>query len=144
MLVNKKGYYVIKVVLFFAFSKKESFSSKELSERLEISEKVIEQVLLFLKNKGILSSKRGPQGGYKLLVDVSEMTVMDMIEMTGTNLDVLPIERSRKKKVIDGILGDMEREVMDGITSKLNKVRIKDLVSIMKEKVTEKGLSYMI
>ncbi|MFC1644250.1 RrF2 family transcriptional regulator [Candidatus Omnitrophota bacterium] len=144
MLVNKKGYYVLKVVLFFAFSKKESFSSKELSERLEISEKVIEQVLLFLKNKGILSSKRGPQGGYKLLVDVSDMTVMDMIEMTGTNLDVLPIERSRKKKVIDGILGDMEREVMDGITSKLNKVRIKDLVSIMKEKVTEKGLSYMI
>ncbi|MFC1479868.1 RrF2 family transcriptional regulator [Candidatus Omnitrophota bacterium] len=144
MLVNKKGYYVLKVVLFFAFSKKESFSSKELSERLEISGKVIEQVLLFLKNKGILSSKRGPQGGYRLLVDVSAMTVMDIIVMTGTNLDVLPIESSRKKKVIDGILAGLEREVVDGITLKLNKVKIKDLVSIMKEKVTKKGLSYMI
>ncbi len=39
-MVSKKGYYFIKVILFLAFSKKGSFSIKELSERLAISEKL--------------------------------------------------------------------------------------------------------
>ena len=88
MLIRRSGYYLLKAVLFFAFSKKESFSTKELSKRMGITEKVLEQVLLLLKNKGILASKRGPQGGYRLCCDVSGLTVMDILDMTGKPLDV--------------------------------------------------------
>lgn len=144
MFVGKKGYYFLKVILFLAFSKKESFLIKELSKRLEISEKVLEQVLLSLKNKGILSSKRGPQGGYWLSRDVSEMTVMEIIEMTGKNFDILPIEKRRRTNVMDEILSVISDKIEDELIAKLKEVKIRQLVGYMRKKVTEKGLSYMI
>jgi hypothetical protein len=38
----------------------------------------------------------------------------------------------------------VDENVHNGIVVKLKKLKIKDLVSLVKEKVTEKGLSYMI
>lgn len=144
MLIGKKEYYFLKVLLFFAFSKKESFPIKEISKRLDISEKVLEQVLLSLKNRGILSSKRGPRGGYRLLADVSGMTVMDILEMTGKKPGILPVDTGRKRKVIDTVLGDLAKDMESEITAKFKKLKLKDMVGLMKEKVTEKGLSYSI
>ena len=99
-MIGKKGYYLLKVILFFAFSRKESFSVAELSKRLGISKKVLEQVLLFLKNRGLLSSKRGPGGGYRMITDVSGITVMEIIEMTGKKPEVMTIDPQRKGNVI--------------------------------------------
>ncbi|MFC1570789.1 RrF2 family transcriptional regulator [Candidatus Omnitrophota bacterium] len=144
MFISKKGYYFIKVILFFGFSKKESFPIKELSKRLEISEKVLEQVLLSLKNKGLLSSRRGPQGGYWLSSDVSEMTLMDIINITGKKMDIFPIDTGRNPKVIDEVLGDVGEEIEKDVFKKLEEIKVSDLVGILKEKVTETGLNYVI
>ena len=144
MLIGKKGYYYLKVILFFAFSRKESFAIKELSKRLAISEKVLEQVLLSLKNKGILASKRGPQGGYRLSKDVSDLTVMDIVEMTDKKLAVLPIDPTAKKNVLEDVLTGIELEVKDQLTARFKELKVKDLVTEMKEKIAEAELSYMI
>ena len=93
-------------MLFFAFSQKGSFSIKEISERLKIPEKVMEQVLLSLKNRGFLSSKRGPQGGYRLSGDISGLTVMDIIEAGGKRLDVFPV--GNRKTAVDEVLESMK------------------------------------
>lgn len=144
MLITKKGYYFIKVVLFFAFSKKESFPIKEISKRLDVSEKILEQVLLSLKNMGMLSSKRGPQGGYWLSSDISNLTVMDLLDMAGKKLTVIPVDLGVKPKAIDAVLGELTEEMEEDLVLRLRKLKVKDLVSSMKEKVTKKGLSYMI
>jgi len=144
MLVSKKGYYFIKVILFFAFSKKGSFPIRELSERLDISEKILEQVLLALKNRGILSSKRGPQGGYWLSADVVDMTLMDIVGMTGKRPEIFPVDRDRKTRFIDEVLENVEKDVEKDVLKKLEEVRIRDLVAIIKERVTETGLNYII
>jgi Rrf2 family protein len=144
MLVGKKGYYFIKVIVFFAFSKKESFPIREISKRLGISEKVLEQVLLSLKNKGILTSKRGPQGGYRLLAGVMDLTVLDIVKMAGQRIEILPIENIGKKQLIDSILSGMCRSVEEDIISELENVKIKDLVKGLKAEIGEKGLSYNI
>ena len=144
MLVTKKGYYLIKVILFFAFSKKESISIRELSERLGISDKILEQVLLSLKNRGILSSKRGPNGGYWLSSDISGLTVMDILEMSEKKLAIIPIEAEVRGKVIDAVLGDLTLEMEKDVMLRFQELKVKDMVGFMKEKVTEKGFSYMI
>lgn len=143
-MVSKKGYYFIKVILFLAFSKKGSFSIKELSERLAISEKVLEQVLLGLKNRGILSSKRGPQGGYWLSEDVDDMTLMDIVEMTGKKPEIFPGDRERATSFLDEVLETVEYNVGKDVLKTFEKVRIRDLVAIIKERVTETGLNYTI
>lgn len=144
MLVSKKGYYFIKVILFFAFSKKESFPIKELSKRLEISEKVLEQVLLSLKHKGLLSSRRGPQGGYWLSSDVREMTLMDIVNITEKKIGIFPIDTGRDSKVMDEILRGVDEKIEKDVFRKLEEIKVSDLVGILKEKVTETGLNYVI
>jgi len=142
-LIGKKGSYAIKVILFFAFSKKESFSIKEISDRLGIPEKVLEQVLLLLKNKGILASKRGPQGGYWLAADVSEMTLLDCLEITGQRIDIVPAGAGREK-LIDEVLAEVGASLQKDVMDRMGGSKIKDMVILIGEKVTEKGLSYMI
>jgi Rrf2 family transcriptional regulator, iron-sulfur cluster assembly transcription factor len=144
MLVSKKGYYFIKVILFLAFSKKGSFSIKELAERLAISEKILEQALLGLKNRGILSSKRGPQGGYWLSADVKDMTLMDILGTTGKKLEIFPGDRDRKTRFLDEVLEAVESDVEKDVLKTFENVRIKDLVAIIKERVTETELNYKI
>ncbi|NQT32175.1 MAG: Rrf2 family transcriptional regulator [Candidatus Omnitrophica bacterium] len=144
MLVGKKGYYLIKVIVFFAFSKKDSFSIKEISRRLNISEKVLEQVLLSLKNKGVLTSKRGPKGGYRLLARVLDLTVLDIVKMSGQRIEILPVENIGKKQIIDNVLSGMCRRVEGGIVSEFENIKIKNLVRSLKKEIGEKGLSYNI
>jgi len=143
MIISKQGYYLLKVVLLFAFSNKGSFSTKEISRRLEISEKILEQVLLNLKNEGLLSSKRGPNGGYTLIKDVSEMTVMDVIDLTGKKLSVIPVDVG-KNKIIDEIIKGISSDIKKSINEKVTKLKMRDLVTQMKKKITKKDLSYTI
>ncbi|MDP8257915.1 MAG: Rrf2 family transcriptional regulator [Candidatus Aadella gelida] len=144
MLIGKTGYYILKIVLFFSFGKRDSFSIKEISGRLNISEKVLEQVLLLLKNKGILTSKRGPNGGYRLLADVSESTLLDILYMSGKKLDIMPLNTETRRKVIDEIIEDINMDMEEKISQEFKDIKIKDLLLSVKEKVNEKGLSYTI
>ena len=48
---------------------------KEISQREQISPKFLEQILLALKNSGLLHSKMGVGGGYYLARPASEITL---------------------------------------------------------------------
>ena len=48
---------------------------KEISQREQISPKFLEQILLGLKNAGLLHSKMGVSGGYYLARPASEITL---------------------------------------------------------------------
>ena len=48
---------------------------KEISQREQISSKFLEQILLTLKNAGLLHSKMGIGGGYYLAKSASEITL---------------------------------------------------------------------
>ena len=144
MLVGKKGFYSLKVLLFFAFSRKESFSIRELSKRLGVSEKVLEPVLFVLRDNGFLSSKRGPQGGYKLIRDISEVTVKEIIYMTGQQVNIFSVENGSSNSLIDSVLIDLRDLLEEEMVMKLQDIKVKELIDNMKEKVVEKGLTYMI
>jgi Rrf2 family protein len=144
MLIGKKGYYYIKILLFFAYSGETPFSIKVISERLGISEKVMEQVLLVLKNAGFLTSKRGPQGGYSLAQDPLELTIIDILEKTGQRIDILPPDIKGKVNAIDDVLLEAGEMAKNEIHKGLKKLTIKSLRKKMGEKVTETGFNYVI
>ena len=144
MLIGKKGYYFIKVILIFAFSENKSFSIREVSKRLGISEKVLEQVLLHLKHEGLLASKRGPNGGYWLAKDVSNMTLKDILKITSQKVNILPDDVVKKGELIDEVLNDAGDDIRNNVYGKLELLTVKKLVERMRGKVTEKGLVYNI
>lgn len=80
MKISKKVKYGFKAVAFIATetSKNKMVRIKEISEKEEISIQYLEQILYRLKNKKIIEGKRGPNGGYKLLVNPEEVTLYEI------------------------------------------------------------------
>ncbi|MDD4956633.1 MAG: Rrf2 family transcriptional regulator [Candidatus Omnitrophica bacterium] len=143
-MLEKKVYYFLKIITLFAFSGQKDFSIKEVARRTGISIKVLEQVLLALKNKGILGSKRGPGGGYRLIKDVSNMSIMDVLSLTGKEIRILPALAEPGRNIIDNVMVDILGAVEGELKELLSRKLIKDLVAGMKARATENGLTYII
>jgi Rrf2 family protein len=54
---------------------------KDISRRQQISQRYLEQIFNKLLKGGLLRSRRGPQGGYMLAKDPSEISVGDIIDV---------------------------------------------------------------
>lgn len=80
MRLSKRGEYGLRAMITLAGctpqgSAHPMMQIKEISEREQISPKFLEQILLTLKNAGLLHSKMGVGGGYYLAKPASEITL---------------------------------------------------------------------
>ena len=60
----------------------------EISDNQEISLSYLEQLFAKLRKKGLVSSTRGPGGGYKLARDAKEIMIFDIVEAVNENIKV--------------------------------------------------------
>lgn len=80
MRLSKRGEYGLRAMITLAETPQVDGSPtmmqiKEISQRQQISPKFLEQILLTLKNAGLLHSKMGVGGGYYLSKPASEITL---------------------------------------------------------------------
>ena len=79
MRLSKRGEYGLRAMINLAEAQEQSAASvvqiKEISEREKIPAKFLEQILLALKNAGLLHSKMGVGGGYYLARPTQEITL---------------------------------------------------------------------
>ena len=80
MRLSKRGEYGLRAMIRLAEpttngSSPAMMQIKEISQREQISPKFLEQILLTLKNAGLLHSKMGVGGGYYLARPASEITL---------------------------------------------------------------------
>ena len=80
MRLSKRGEYGLRAMIAMTQPSENTDSQnlvqiKEISEREGISPKFLEQILLTLKNAGLLHSKMGVGGGYYLARPASEITL---------------------------------------------------------------------
>lgn len=62
----------------------------ELAARCETSQKYLEQVLLPLAHAGILESKRGQHGGYRMARDPSQVSLAEVLRLLEGRLMPIP------------------------------------------------------
>ncbi|HNX68725.1 MAG TPA: Rrf2 family transcriptional regulator [Candidatus Omnitrophota bacterium] len=84
-MISKKTKYALKAVLFLVgkYATKEPVLIAEIAEQESIPKKFLEAILLELKNKGVLQSRKGKGGGYLLARhpgDISFGEVMRIFE----------------------------------------------------------------
>ena len=80
MRLTTKGRYAVTAVLDLALHQDEGpVSLAAISERQDISLSYLEQLFAKLRRNSIVSSTRGPGGGYKLTNNVDEVSVSDII-----------------------------------------------------------------
>lgn len=79
-MISMRSKYALKALSFLARSKdKETFLIAEVAEAEGIPKKFLEAILLTLKSHGILSSRKGPGGGYSLAKAPSNITIGSVI-----------------------------------------------------------------
>jgi Rrf2 family protein len=90
-MLSKKTRYAIKalVVMGKNFGKEPMQISRIATEEL-IPKKFLEQILLDLRNAGLLYSKKGAGGGYSLVKDPKEIFLVQVLRITGGPISLLP------------------------------------------------------
>lgn len=90
-MLSKKTRYALKalVVLGKHFGGAPMQISKIASEE-HIPKKFLEQILLDMRNAGLLYSKKGSGGGYGLVKDPAEIYMVQVLRLTGGPVALLP------------------------------------------------------
>jgi len=85
MRLSKRGEYGLRAMIFLATPGPDGRATivqiKEISEREHIPIKFLEQILLALKNAGLLHSKMGVGGGYYLAKPARDITLGQIIRV---------------------------------------------------------------
>ncbi len=93
MKLSTKGRYGLRALIDLAVhSGAEPVSITSISERQDLSERYLEQLMTKLKRAGLIQSIRGAGGGYLLAKKPEEISVGDVLRALEGNLD--PVECS--------------------------------------------------
>lgn len=80
MKLSTKGRYGLKAIIDLAiYSDEAPVSIHSISERQEISERYLEQIIARLKKAGLVVSVRGVGGGYRLAKPAAKISVGDVL-----------------------------------------------------------------
>jgi len=88
MRLTTKGRYAVTAMLDLAIHAIEGpVSLADISERQEISLSYLEQIFARLRQNKLVSSVRGPGGGYRLSRDRQEISVVQIIDAVNESID---------------------------------------------------------
>jgi Rrf2 family protein len=94
MRLSKKGEYAIRAITEIAFDAQARPANliqiSTVAQRTNIPEKFLEQILLTLRNGGVLKSKRGVEGGYALAKPPDQITLGEIIRLLDGPLAPIP------------------------------------------------------
>ena len=94
MRLSKKGEYAVRALVEIGFEAHlrphSLIQISTVAQRTNIPEKFLEQILLALRNGGVLKSKRGVEGGYSLAKNPDEITLGGVIRLLDGPLAPIP------------------------------------------------------
>src|ERR1700679_482683 len=94
MRLSKKGEYAVRALIEIGLESVARpnclIQISTVAQRTNIPEKFLEQILLALRNGGILKSKRGVEGGYSLAKDSEDITLGEVIRLLDGPLAPIP------------------------------------------------------
>jgi Rrf2 family protein len=144
--ISKRTQYGLKAVLALAGKYGEGpVLIATLSEEQGIPIKFLELILLSLKSSGLLESKKGPKGGYRLSRPPSTITVGALIRIMEGPLAPLPCASETAYRPCEEC-GDIEscgtriimRQVRDAIANVLDRTTLAELLQTV-EAARSKG-----
>ncbi len=90
-MLSKKAKYAIRALIVLGENyDKPPMKISAIAEKGHIPKKFLEQILLLLRNSGLLSSKKGAHGGYKLSKDSREIYIAQIMRITDGPIAMVP------------------------------------------------------
>lgn len=97
--------------------------AKEIADRQQIPLKFLEQILIQLRNAGLVRSIRGASGGYLLARPPDEISLKDVVEAVEGELNIID------SKLDDRTLRTVWSEIQNDFLSRLGGVSIQQLLN---------------
>ncbi|NLS43560.1 Fe-S cluster assembly transcriptional regulator IscR [BEV proteobacterium] len=131
MRLTSKGRYAVTAMLDVALHSKEGpVPLADISERQGISLSYLEQLFSRLRKNGLVSSARGPGGGYLLRKNANEIAVGAVISAVDESVDATRCQGREGCQGGDRCLTHMLwRDLSDRITDFLNNITLNELVN---------------
>jgi len=148
MKISTKGRYALRLMLDLAqhSSEQEYISIKKVSQRQDISEKYLEQIVAQLSRAGFVKSIRGAQGGYRLVMEPRDYTVgMILRQIEGNLSSVSCLEESPNKcqRCNNCVTLEVWKQINDAVDAVIDNITLQDLVEKQLEQAsrlsTEEG-----
>ena len=139
MRISTRGRYALRLMLDLAMNQTDHqyITIKGIAERQKLSEKYLEQIVTKLGRAGLVTSARGPQGGYKLTRLPEEYTVGEILRLMEGDLSPVPTlaERSRENVSLPYCsTAEVWKRLACAIDEVVDNITLEDLVSWQKEK----------
>ena len=123
MIISSKGKYgLVALMDICLYSGSEAVTLKSVSKRQNISERYLEQIFSILRKGGIITSKKGAQGGYFLARAAEDITVGEILNILEGDLKIVSpseerndIECFMQKNIWNNINRQIE-EYFDSVT----------------------------
>jgi len=147
MRMSTKGRYAVRILLSVARNQKKGPVSKKVIAGEEcISADYIEQIIVPLKNAGLVTGLRGVKGGFVLAKDPSKITVYEILRASEGDMKLVDCERNdcngRDKTIC------VTRPVWEGACKVLevyfSKITLKNLLDNEAELLKGRSASYTI
>lgn len=141
-MLSRKTKYGLKALMFLAErSGAGPILIEELAEKERIPRKFLEQILLELKKKGYLASRKGRHGGYQLGRPADEIFMGDVVRILDGPLAPVPCVSVTAYQRCDECLDErtcgirmVMKKVRDGIAEILDNTSIADMLDRVAEK----------
>jgi Rrf2 family protein len=128
MKLSNKGRYALQAVFDLAYHNAgRAAQIRDICDRQAIPARFLEQVFRDLKRAGIVSSKRGPRGGYELAREASSLRIGDVVRAIEGPISLAQLDG----KALSSSSGEVLREVMGTLSQRiegaLDEITIADL-----------------
>lgn len=128
MQISKKTQYGLRAMIFLArkFESQKNYSLKEISKFEGISFDFLEKILLDLEKNGLISSKKGVYGGYRLARSPKKINagqIVEVLEKTTIPVDCFLCGRSKKCAS-----KSVWKKIEKNISQTLKSIKLQDLI----------------
>ncbi len=80
MRITREAEYAVRCVLYLSGEKGKVISRKEISQAMQIPSQFLGKIAQRLSKAGILEITQGAKGGYRLLKDPGQITLLEVVE----------------------------------------------------------------
>ena len=131
MRLTTKGRYAVTAMLDLALNAGEKpISLAEISTRQEISLSYLEQLFSRLRKQELVTSVRGPGGGYKLAGPANQIDIAEIIDAVDESIDATKCGRKGNcQNGIQCLTHHLWCDLSDQIHDFLTKISLGDLVT---------------
>mgnify|MGYP003447849990 FL=1 len=141
MKISTKGRYALRLMLDLAMHHDGSFIPlKAVSQRQNISDKYLEQIVHLLSKGGLVQSARGAQGGYRLTREPALYSVGEILRLVeGSLVPVACLECGAHCEHTDQCMTiDLYKKMQNAIDVIVDNTTLVDLIAEHEAKMAEK------